>query len=165
MGDKLSQQVYFISDGQYVKIGLAKDSYQRLKQLQVANPKDLKLIGVCYGTIRFEKELHRRFESSHVRGEWFEITGELVDFLKMVGRLRKPSKPERDPNLVKLQCYVNDRDDVLGHLKKFVEEKYGFTKRVFGIELLKALEFKMALHDFEDFRSKSEAYQEYVKNK
>lgn len=70
--------VYFISDGEHVKIGVAHDPTERLQALQTANPKDLELLT----TVEFEskgeahsaeKMLHRRLAGHHIRGEWFRL--------------------------------------------------------------------------------------------
>lgn len=70
--------VYLISDGEYIKIGVAKNVEARLKDLQVANAKELQLI--CSFPLKNEKEafklekfLHSEYEAYHIRGEWFNI--------------------------------------------------------------------------------------------
>lgn len=70
--------VYLISNGEYIKIGVAKNVEARLKDLQVANAKELQLI--CSFPLKNEKEafkleqfLHTEYEAYHIRGEWFNI--------------------------------------------------------------------------------------------
>lgn len=70
--------VYLISDGEYIKVGVAKNVEARLKDLQVANAKELQLI--CSFPLKNEKEafkleqfLHSEYEAYHIRGEWFNI--------------------------------------------------------------------------------------------
>jgi hypothetical protein len=73
--------VYLIGEidnkGKY-KIGStrAKDIKKRLKQLQTGNSSEL-FIKESYETehpFKLEKMLHNHFESSHLIGEWFELS-------------------------------------------------------------------------------------------
>lgn len=76
------RHVYFIqagSAGGPVKIGLARDPWSRLKELQVGNAEPLELLGhtpACDAR-SLEQELHRRFSDSHKRGEWFDVTPDM----------------------------------------------------------------------------------------
>lgn len=71
----MSEVTYFISDGTYVKIGYTTDLELRLCQLQVGNARLLTVIRTIQGNV--ENELHEYFSEYHVRGEWFELRGEL----------------------------------------------------------------------------------------
>ena len=76
--------VYFITDGNYIKIGYTKNnSKKRLKQLQTSNANRLFLLGYIEGDKTVEKELHNKFSSSIVRqnGEWFFPTEDLIDYI------------------------------------------------------------------------------------
>jgi len=68
--------IYLIRCGDYLKIGIAADLYERLSQLQIGNPLPIHLC--CYfetaNAIEDEKKLHRLFLRHHVRGEWFKLT-------------------------------------------------------------------------------------------
>lgn len=72
--------IYFISDGEYTKIGYTKEEsiglyMNRLKQLQTANPKKLEIVGlIMKKDSSFEKRLHKGFSKYHVRGEWFDLS-------------------------------------------------------------------------------------------
>jgi len=72
---------YFIQAGTDgpVKIGVAKDVEQRIKELQTGCPDDLRLIGRIQGN--FESELHQRFSQFRVRGEWFNSDIRLLAFI------------------------------------------------------------------------------------
>lgn len=70
--------VYAISDGAFVKIGLAVDPVKRLADLQVASPSILKLEAKieCFRyshASKLEKQLHRACKKYHIRGEWFDM--------------------------------------------------------------------------------------------
>lgn len=77
-----SRQVYFVSDGGYaIKIGVGKNPEARVAEMQVGNAKRLKIAGLIRGSFELEAAIHRRFEASHVRGEWFKDTPELRSFI------------------------------------------------------------------------------------
>lgn len=86
-----NSQVYFIWDGNAMKIGLTRQGAEkRIKNLQTGNSSDLEI----YRTIQtpnpnqLEKFLHDVFQDKHVRGEWYDVTkeeiGKLVEFLEGV---------------------------------------------------------------------------------
>lgn len=71
--------VYFITDGELVKIGSAKNVYDRLRVLQVSNGKRLVILKTLYFDNRYQGEriMHELFENRRVFGEWFDILGVL----------------------------------------------------------------------------------------
>jgi hypothetical protein len=56
----------------FVKIGYSNNPSKRLSGLQTASPHDLTLFRVLPGEVEDEHDLHQRFSSHRVRGEWFE---------------------------------------------------------------------------------------------
>lgn len=68
--------IYFVSDGEYVKIGFTDDVDvdRRLAALQIGNARKLTLLGVIEGGRESETVLHRVFDGIRIRGEWFRIT-------------------------------------------------------------------------------------------
>lgn len=76
--------VYFISDGQFIKIGVAKDVGSRIRDLQVANARQLELIAVipCKDdrcAKQLEMYLHNVYSRWRISGEWFSLHG-IVDW-------------------------------------------------------------------------------------
>ena len=87
--------IYFITDGEYVKIGSAYNPIKRLNDLQVGNARELKLmftipvrridkrfqhideinrsVQELDYSLRIEMFLHQGFGENHIRGEWFDI--------------------------------------------------------------------------------------------
>lgn len=71
--------VYFISDGHYVKIGVATDLARRVSSLQTGNPNklDVKCV-LLFKTKReanyYEAKLHQYFKAKNILGEWFDLT-------------------------------------------------------------------------------------------
>lgn len=65
--------VYCIRDDEAdaVKIGFSKNPISRLRQLQTANSRRLRLLCVFDTTQAFERSLHRSFAGRRLHGEWF----------------------------------------------------------------------------------------------
>lgn len=88
--------VYFISeeDGP-IKIGYARRVGDRLRGSQTGNPRPLRLVGAVFvdegkyvmrgdlptNAKRMEKDLHVRFASLRIRGEWFLPGDELIEYI------------------------------------------------------------------------------------
>jgi len=70
--------VYFISDGEYIKIGKADNPNKRLDQLQTANARPLVLLHTISGGKIEENKMHHLFKKWHVRGEWFRAESEML---------------------------------------------------------------------------------------
>lgn len=85
--------VYFIQAGRSgpVKIGTALDLRERVIDLQCGNHEALFVLGVLLGGDRaLEQELHQRFWSDWIRGEWFRRSDALIAFMR--------SLPDVNPN-------------------------------------------------------------------
>ena len=77
-------QVYFVTEGNYIKIGYTSQNIdKRIHQLNTGSIHKLYLLGWIYGNKKTEKELHIKFAQSRVRynAEWFEPTEELLQFI------------------------------------------------------------------------------------
>ncbi len=73
--------VYFITDGEAMKIGFSHWPEKRIGDLQVGHSKPLSIVASFAGYMHEEQELHRRFSSLCVQGEWFAPAQELTDFI------------------------------------------------------------------------------------
>ena len=90
----IGSYVYFISDGQYVKIGFATNVSSRLQTLCSDTYKDLEVLftipiektkrGISQTTGLAESILHGLYAPYHVSGEWYDLLG-LIDFNKFKG--------------------------------------------------------------------------------
>lgn len=79
-----------------IKIGYTGHSGKhRLNRLQVYNYVDLTLLAEVPGDRALERKFQERFSDSHIRGEWYAPTEELLDFIKRLPR-PKPDRP-REP--------------------------------------------------------------------
>ena len=62
MGYYTMGYVYFITNGENIKIGYTKNSVQkRLKQLNTGSDKQLYILGYMKGTMADEENLHSKF--------------------------------------------------------------------------------------------------------
>ena len=73
--EKNGAYIYFITDGDYVKIGVAANVNKRLSGLQTGNVKELRVIKKIYSNEPYETEakLHSEYSKHHIRGEWYDI--------------------------------------------------------------------------------------------
>lgn len=111
--------IYFVQAEKHgIKIGktiLAPE--RRIADMQVGCPIKLTLLGLVEGGKKREKELHKRFESCRLRGEWFTM-----DIIQEVQGLIS-----NDPNLMASRLSFLNRQ--IGKLKdidilnKLVHEK------------------------------------------
>lgn len=88
--------VYFVQAGEGgpIKIGKAMNPSQRIGNLQVGNPHEVKLLHCLPDTGCTEGRIQGIFEESHLRGEWYNPTPDLLEFIdalksKTEGRARQ----------------------------------------------------------------------------
>lgn len=74
--------VYFIQFGTAVKIGFSKDVRRRAADLQTAQAYIAWIRYVIRGGAKMEWYFHNRFKKWKIRGELFEFSQEIQDFLK-----------------------------------------------------------------------------------
>lgn len=72
------QYVYFITDGQSIKIGRSSDPERRLTMFQVGHPLTLSLLGTVNADRLTEAEAHARFYADRQRGEWFAASATIL---------------------------------------------------------------------------------------
>lgn len=107
--------IYFIKGhDKYIKIGFTTDIKNRLSTLQTSSPTKLTVIKLTKGTIRQEKELHKRFSNLRTNGEWFELSNDLLTYIASL----KDVKLNINNKIIELpKMYLSD------NLKKLVREK------------------------------------------
>ena len=91
--------VYFISDGEFVKIGVTGDINNRFRILQTANARKLKILNVIYtdSPYELEEELHKRYAWKRVNKEWFDILEMISDEEKVISEVSdKPISLEEE---------------------------------------------------------------------
>jgi hypothetical protein len=77
--------VYFIECGESgpIKIGLSYDVKQRLRDLQPANPHELRLLARMPGGAPLEESLHYTLRHANIRSEWFAPVKELATLIQL----------------------------------------------------------------------------------
>ncbi|WP_297419602.1 GIY-YIG nuclease family protein [Clostridium sp.] len=75
--------VYFILCENLVKIGTTKDIDKRIKQLSTGNGKEMKLIYYVFGGKGTEWGMHQRFQNDRVRGEWFNYSDDIKNWIRL----------------------------------------------------------------------------------
>jgi hypothetical protein len=75
--------VYFVQAGESgpIKIGFSTDPDRRIKTLRTAMSEELIVLKVVKGSRQLEKTLHDQFSEINRRGEWYEPTTELLEFV------------------------------------------------------------------------------------
>ena len=76
-----STHVYFITNGQEIKIGQSGAPLARMKDLQNSTPLPLQMLGHFRAHPDEEYRLHAMFRHLRVRGEWFRPDPELIAFI------------------------------------------------------------------------------------
>jgi hypothetical protein len=74
-------RVYFIDNGDYVKIGYTMNLNGRLSSLRCGSPYDVQVLLAIPGNYAKESELHKRFNHLHHRREWFKKGPDLMQFI------------------------------------------------------------------------------------
>jgi len=78
------QFVYIAKIGDKVKIGTTADLKVRLSNIQTNTPEKVELLASIKGGRKLEKVLHEGFESSRFKGEWFNYTKEIQDYVQQI---------------------------------------------------------------------------------
>lgn len=87
----VASSVYFIAAvGGPIKIGLAVNPLDRLRSLQTAHPKKLRLLATVPGDHRAEAAYHQRFATHRLQGEWFAPHAEILDEIRRI-RSNRPT--------------------------------------------------------------------------
>jgi hypothetical protein len=75
--------LYLISGGGLIKIGIADDVQKRIKTLNLASPVPLELVASFFvsNAMSVEGELHRHFSDKRVRGEWFDLSRQDIEWI------------------------------------------------------------------------------------
>jgi len=88
--------LYFITDGEYLKIGFSSAPHLRLKTLQTGNARFLDIVFCINGPNWSEGEYkiherlaHEYFRAHHERGEWHRLEGDLKKWVYFEIQRRK----------------------------------------------------------------------------
>jgi hypothetical protein len=107
--------VYLIQCGNstYYKIGHSNYPLERLTNLQVGSPHNLKLIACCPGGKTIEDYLHNVYNSNKVRGEWFNFNEEeLKSFIDVMKGIRNDSHTDDENRVIDDTKKENKTEDL-----------------------------------------------------
>jgi hypothetical protein len=111
--DYMLGEVYFVTDGELIKIGYSGSAKVRMKALKSAAGKDLKLLKVVPGTRDDESRFHKLFQHLRVQGEWFRRDPELLGFIE--GR---PDPDDADLVQPTVVCELQQQRQAMAALSK-----------------------------------------------
>ena len=86
--------VYFVSDGEFVKIGSAKNIESRMKQIQTGNPNPIELLAYVefnsiYSARLFERSILNETSEFSAIGEWRKKSKTIEHYIKFANERRK----------------------------------------------------------------------------
>lgn len=73
--------IYFLSDGENIKVGYSENVKKRINSIQVANPKKLSAELVIEGDYFLEQKIHLDLQEYRVNGEWFYISDAVKTYI------------------------------------------------------------------------------------
>ncbi len=89
---KRSAFVYFIQDDLQVKIGHSVNPRARLRELQCATHRVLKLLATCKGGQQRERLLHKKFAKHRLKGEWFKLSPQIAGYIEQIKSVHRRHK-------------------------------------------------------------------------
>jgi DNA-binding XRE family transcriptional regulator len=104
--------IYFIKQGDYVKIGFTNRFKTRLSQLQVSSPIKLEVLAIVEGDKSDELKFHNQFKHIASNGEWFMQCDELNSFINLL-----------DTSLMWKYGYLHNKLSPIGIIKQTRLEK------------------------------------------
>lgn len=106
---KPKQGLYLISDSnEFLKIGVTNDIKRRIKELNSANPRDIKVLFFIKEVYLLEKILHSEFDKYRINNEWFYYNDSILEIFKKIN--------ENKSMLSKIEC----RDILKNKLKNLL---------------------------------------------
>ena len=80
--------LYFIEAGDAIKVGVASDVENRISNMQTGNAHKIKLLHSVDMTeidaCEMEKEIHDLFHRTNLRGEWFQSTQFMAEYIENI---------------------------------------------------------------------------------
>ena len=110
-------------DRKYVKIGVAKDVWDRLQKLQVGCPLALEVVGYWPGEAKEEPVVHQQLRRCHRRGEWFEYAGEAAAFVATSPPVQPKAIVKKAPQFGRKIGWRIERDTAVWREVKAIAKK------------------------------------------
>lgn len=119
--------VYFAQQGLggAIKIGYSTRPASRLGQLRTSSSQPIRLLCLISGSLSDERELHERFASDRLSGEWFRPSAELIELAEalMAARgVQLPTAPERgdlDEFTARARTWASEVEDMIARRSGF----------------------------------------------
>ena len=76
--------IYFVlaKESNKIKIGISHDPLRRVRALKTGTWSDLEFLGCLPGVEEDEKNIHKQWQHLHVKGEWFELSQDMLDWIE-----------------------------------------------------------------------------------
>ena len=78
--------VYFIRNGNTVKIGHSHSPHKRMASMRTANHAKLEMLAITDGGAMRERVLHKRFAKFRLSGEWFTLAPDITKYISGLKR-------------------------------------------------------------------------------
>lgn len=98
--EKSEDHLYFIKDGDAIKVGRSLNPKKRLAQMQTGSKTKLYLLFVAENKGCLEKNIHSCLKGLHIRGEWYKFTPRVVDLLQFIYE-KSPELVTKKPTYIK----------------------------------------------------------------
>lgn len=82
--------IYFVLNGEFVKIGVSDAPRKRIASLQTGSPFPLEVLAIVEGGYELEAELHRRFAAYRLLGEWFQYAPPIQELIASMPNQHTP---------------------------------------------------------------------------
>lgn len=125
-----TMEVYAIRAGDFVKIGIARDSVRRLAELQTGNPFPLRILFFVHVpadlAAAVEKMAHRAARKRQAQGEWFTLTDHQARHAvnKVVRLIHASLVQEAQPSTVVMRKVGAFNESYADWLKAVAPERY-----------------------------------------
>ena len=128
--------IYLITDGEFLKIGIAKDVKSRLAKLQTGNARELKIIfqKEIKNPNQLEKFLHSKYKSKNIRGEWFDLLHDKNDVISIINNCEQPHNNQLTNKKEHNSLIQEKRTEYQKDLQKFIQ--VGFVKNIDALNKL-----------------------------
>lgn len=97
--------------GNPVKIGVSKNIPNRIICLQTSCPYEIEILGLILGDC--ELELHKRFSSDRMMGEWFEFSYDIQNFISSIPSNLANSYSHARDSCIRCKNSIQRRNDCL----------------------------------------------------
>jgi hypothetical protein len=126
--------IYFVLESidNVVKIGKTQEDklMLRISGIQTGNHRELKLIGVCEGYTKKEKELHKLFNHLRIKGEWFRYEEDLREYVENNTTKYMNPKDKFPKTLEDSVKYLKNTGNLDTEIVDYIYKKYTYLKLI-----------------------------------